>query len=79
VFGKRLHDAYGETVFGMIEPEDAFVLAARFTLLPVKKLFDLRMTDDSHTLVIVDKPLNDIRQRRGVNLARPRVLKRRRR
>ncbi len=66
----RLYDAYCQTVFGMVEHKDIFMLKPRLILLPVKKLFDIGVSYDGDALVSLKKPLYDVGQRRCVYLLR---------
>jgi hypothetical protein len=52
----------------VVESVNIFTGGTRLLLLPVKKLLDLRVPDDRRALVVIQKPLDDVRQRRGVDL-----------
>ena len=62
-----LEDANSEAIFGAIEVEHFFTRQAALFLLPLKQFFDLGVFDHRHTLVKVEKPLNNVRQRVIIN------------
>ena len=65
----RLQNPNCQTIFRAIEIEDILAGVATLFLFPMKQFFDLRMFDDGHALVIIEEPLDDIRQRVIVDVA----------
>src|SRR6266542_6420099 len=63
VMSDGLKDANSQAVLGTIEAEHIFARQTAFLLLPLKQFFDFCVLDDSHALVIVEKPLDYVRQR----------------
>jgi hypothetical protein len=59
-----LHDADGEPLLRAPELVNLFARATALRLLPLKDLFDLRMTDHVHARVVREKPLDEIGERR---------------
>ena len=67
--GNRLQNADGQTVFRAIEIEDLFTGCAALLLLPLEQFFDLRVLDDGNPFIVVDEPLDYLRQRVIVDIA----------
>lgn len=63
VMSNGLKDANSQAVLGAIEAEHIFAGQTALFLLPLKQFFDLGVLDDSNALVIIEKPLDYVRQR----------------
>ena len=63
VVRERLNNTYRQTILGATEIEDFFTGVTTLLLLPLKKLFNLRMLDDGDSFVVVEEPLDHVRNR----------------
>ena len=61
IMSYRLDDADGQAIFGARKVEYIFSRQTALFLFPVKQLFDFRMFDDGDPLVIVEEPLDHVR------------------
>ena len=62
VMRDRLKDANSQAILGAIEVEYIFTRQTALLLLPLKQFFDFCVLNHSHALVVVEKPLNYVRQ-----------------
>src|SRR5687768_5468054 len=61
VFRQSLNDSDRQPVFSMVEGKNFLTRCARLLLFPVKNFFYVWVPNDCDALVVVKKPLNDVR------------------
>jgi hypothetical protein len=61
VVGERLNDSDRESILGAIELKDLLALRLHVLLFPLEYFFDRRVPDDCDSLIVVEEPLDHIR------------------
>src|SRR6185369_11609716 len=69
VVGKRLNNPDREAVFSLAKLKNLFTLRARMLLFPLENFFNGRMPDNRDSLIILEEPLNYVRNRIHIDLA----------
>src|SRR5688572_16500072 len=63
ILGERLDDSDRQAILGAIKTKDVFACNSALFLFPLKNLFHTRMLDDPNSRVVIEKPLDHIRNR----------------
>ena len=61
IMSYRLNDTDGQAIFGARKVEHIFARQTTLFLFPLKQLFDFRVLDNGDPLVIVEEPLDHVR------------------